>query len=40
MSNTVQERLNQVADYTPGNLQLDGRNLHGYSLAQVLPYAP
>ncbi|SEG43179.1 Uncharacterized alpha/beta hydrolase domain [Bryocella elongata] len=39
MSNTVQERLDLVSDYAPPNLQLDGRKLHGYAIAQVLPYA-
>jgi uncharacterized protein (DUF2235 family) len=40
MSNTVQERLTQSADYTPTNLQLNGRNLNGYAIAQILPYVP
>jgi uncharacterized protein (DUF2235 family) len=40
MSNTVQDRLTQEADYKPENIQLDGRNLKGYTIAQVLPYVP
>jgi uncharacterized protein (DUF2235 family) len=40
MSNTVQDRLDLDPDYTPGNLQLSGRTLQGYAIAQVLPYAP
>lgn len=38
MSNTVQDRLTQDADYTPGNLTLNGRTLQGYAVSQVLPY--
>jgi uncharacterized protein (DUF2235 family) len=38
MSNTVQARLDQDADYAPQNVKLAGRNLDGYSIAQVLPY--
>jgi len=40
MANTVQERLRQDPTYKPGNLELDGRNLKNYPIAQVLPYAP
>ncbi len=40
ISNTVQDRLNQASDYAPGNLQLKGRSLQGYAIAQILPYAP
>jgi uncharacterized protein (DUF2235 family) len=38
MSNTVQARLDQDADYTPTNVAMLGRKLSGYSIAQVLPY--
>jgi uncharacterized protein (DUF2235 family) len=38
MSNTVQARLDQDADYAPENVKMDGRRLSGYSIAQVLPY--
>ena len=40
MSNTVQERLTQNAEYAPGNLTIDARKLTGYAVAQVLPYEP
>jgi uncharacterized protein (DUF2235 family) len=40
MSNTVQDRLTQDSSYTPGNVQLDGRTLRGYAIAQVFPYVP
>ncbi|ADV81173.1 DUF2235 domain-containing protein [Terriglobus saanensis] len=40
MSNTVQERLHQDSDYKPSNIALDGRNLRGYAIAQILPYVP
>jgi uncharacterized protein (DUF2235 family) len=38
MSNTVQARLDQDADYAPENVKIVGRKLSGYSIAQVLPY--
>ena len=39
ISNTVQSRLDNSADYAPSNVQLDGRKLKGYSIASVLPYS-
>jgi hypothetical protein len=39
ISNTVQSRLDSTGDYTPSNLELDGRKLKGYSVASVLPYS-
>jgi hypothetical protein len=38
MSNTVQARLDQDADYAPPNVTMAGWKLSGYSIAQVLPY--
>jgi len=40
ISNSVQLRLSQVADYRPENLDLSGSQLNGYKLANVLPYQP
>jgi uncharacterized protein (DUF2235 family) len=40
MSNSVQLRLDGIADYRPENLQLTGSQLSGYPIAQVLPYNP
>jgi uncharacterized protein (DUF2235 family) len=38
MSNTVQMRLDRNGDYRPEKLKLNGTQLDGYSIAQVLPY--
>jgi uncharacterized protein (DUF2235 family) len=38
MSNSVQMRLDGMADYGPGNINLNGRQLSGYPIAQMLPY--
>jgi uncharacterized protein (DUF2235 family) len=38
ISNSVQLRLQNVADYRPTNLNLDGSELKGYQIADVLPY--
>lgn len=38
MSNSVQMRLDGIADYRPENLNLSGNQLSGYPIAQVLPY--
>ncbi len=38
MANTVQDRLNAVADYKPENVKLNGRTLE-YSTTEVLAYA-
>lgn len=40
MANSVQMRLDGVADYRPENVNLNGSQLAGYSIAQVLPYRP
>ena len=40
MSNTVEVRLEGPLDYLPENLNLEGNQLSGYSIAQVLPYRP
>lgn len=38
MSNSVQMRLDGLADYRPENLSCIGKQLSGYPVAQVLPY--
>ena len=38
MSNTVQMRLDGVAEYHPENLNLQSGKLMGYPVADVLPY--
>jgi uncharacterized protein (DUF2235 family) len=38
MSNSVQIRLDRQADFRPENLSLQGPQLVGYPIAQVLPY--
>ena len=38
VSNSVQMRLADMADYRPENLNLTGNQLSGYSIVQVLPY--
>lgn len=38
ISNSVQIRISQDADYRPHNLVLDGTQLSGYSIAEVIPY--
>ena len=37
-SNSVHMRLNRMADYRPENVSLNGSQLSGYPIAQVLPY--
>jgi uncharacterized protein (DUF2235 family) len=38
MSNTVQTRLAELVDYRPENINLNGNQLSGYSIAQVVLY--
>ena len=38
MSNTVQMRLDKIDDYKPENVNLNGGQLSGYPIVQVLPY--
>lgn len=40
MSNTVHMRLDGMADYRPENVHLNGSQLSGYGIVQVLPYQP